>query len=63
MLLNDAVLKVIEDHPDCNSDYALSISVKSLNDTTNNDGLGPTLLVFGIIPPFPDACTLAKEIL
>jgi hypothetical protein len=49
---------VIKDDPDCTSEYALSISVKALNDTADNDGLCPTLLVFGIIPPFPDAPTI-----
>jgi hypothetical protein len=49
---------VIKYHPGCTPQYALSISVKALNNATNSDGLCPTLLVFGSTPPFPDVRTI-----
>ena len=32
---------------------ALALAVKAMNDTMNEDGLVPSLLVFGTLPRFP----------
>jgi hypothetical protein len=45
--------KVRFDFQDLQTDVALRISVKAMNDTMNYDGLVPSLLVFGIMPRYP----------
>jgi hypothetical protein len=45
--------KVRFDFQDLQTDIALQISVKAMNDTMNNDGLVHSLLVFGIMPRYP----------
>jgi transposase InsO family protein len=42
--------KVRDEHPDLEMDLALALSCKAMNDTANEDGLCPTLLVFGALP-------------
>jgi hypothetical protein len=42
--------KVRDEHPDLETDLALALSCKAMNDTANEDGMCPTLLVFGALP-------------
>jgi hypothetical protein len=44
--------KVIEDNPDYNSDYALSISVKALKDTTKMMDFARSYLFLGLFHRF-----------
>lgn len=45
--------KVCAEHPDLNSENALSVAVHAMNNTSGPVGLAPTLLVFGIVPQMP----------
>lgn len=45
--------KVQADHPSLKKELLLKIAVKAMNDTIGEDGLVPSLLVFGIVPRFP----------
>lgn len=45
--------KVCKDHAAMCKEDKLTIAVKALNDTVGPHGLGPTLLVFGIMPRIP----------
>lgn len=49
--------KVQNDHPDISKAMILRLATKAMNDTMNEDGLVPSLLVFGIIPRFPIIAT------
>lgn len=49
--------KVQHDHADVPKAMLLRLAVKAMNDTMNENGLVPSLLVFGIIPRFPIIAT------
>ena len=45
--------KVSAQFPAISEEYALSLSVKSMNETAGQNGLCPVLLVFGVLPRMP----------
>ena len=45
--------KINHDQPSLDFEYALRLSVKSMNDTMGPNGLVPSFLVFGTLPRFP----------
>ena len=45
--------KIKNDFPKISPDILLKLAVKAMNDTNSENGLVPSLLVFGIIPRFP----------
>lgn len=45
--------KIQHDHPRVAKEMLLRVAVKAMNDTMNENGLVPSLLVFGLIPRFP----------
>ena len=42
--------KIIFDFPQIDRNIALKLSIKAMNDTHGDNGLVPSLVVFGIIP-------------
>ena len=52
-LLRCIYRKIKNDFPQISPDILLELTVKAMNDTNGENGLVPSLLVFGIIPRFP----------
>ena len=48
--LRNIYRKVRQEHSNLSTSFALSLSVKAMNDTGGYNGLVPTLLVFGALP-------------
>jgi hypothetical protein len=59
--LRHAYEKIRLEHPDVQPTLALSLAVQAGNDTTNEDGLCPALLVFGVLPKIPDEIRLLQH--
>ena len=45
--------KIVFDFPQIDRNIGLKLSIKAMNDTNRDNGLVPSLVVFGIIPRFP----------
>lgn len=50
--------KIIKQFPKINKSYALSLAVKSINDTLGPEGLVPSALVFGV---YPEVYTISEQ--
>lgn len=46
--------KMHDEHPELSDEHALSLAVYAMNATTNERGLCPMLLVFGVLPKIPE---------
>jgi hypothetical protein len=57
-MLDCVTLKIRLEHPDIQPDLALLLAVQAGNDTTNENGLCPMLLVVGVLPKIPDEVLL-----
>lgn len=49
------------DHPNLPCDIVLSKSVQAMNDNVGPHGLFTSLLVFGVLPKFPDVSTYESK--